>query len=127
VAYLEVLAENLIPLVALALAGFLVTLLRAALRYVERKFDFTVDSQLEHRGEDLIRQAIAYADEWARNKAASGTDAAKPSGAAKLASALAFVTDQAEAAGMDAWLERQGTGLAKRIEAYLSDRREFVQ
>ena len=114
--YLKVILENILPVVMPVLGAFLLYLLRAGIKYLEKKFDFDVEQGLETKAEDLLRSGMAYAEEWAYKQAKEGE---RPSGADKMDKALEFINEQGKSLGMDAWLEKQGDGLARRIESKL--------
>ena len=114
--YLKVALENILPVVMPLLGAFLLYLLRAGIKHLERKFDFDVEQNLKNKAEDLLRSGMAYAEEWAYNQAKSGD---RPSGADKMDKALEFINEQGKSLGMETWLEKQGEGLAKRIESNL--------
>jgi len=116
VEYLKVILENVLPVVMPLLGAFLLYLLRAGIKYLEKKFDFDVEQGLETKAEDLLHSGMAYAEEWAYNQAKDGD---RPSGADKMDKALEFINEQGKSLGMDAWLENQGESLAKRIESKL--------
>ena len=113
--YLNIVAQHIVPIVAVFLASFLSILASQALKALKQRFNVQEDLGIERRALGLIRSGIAYAEEWALNKTKVGSDL--PGGAEKLNTALSFIKEEASRMGLDHWVEARGEDLAKLIEA----------
>jgi hypothetical protein len=113
--YLNIVAQHIVPIIAVFLASFLSLLASQALKALKQRFNIEEDLGIEKRAMGLIRSGVAYAEEWALNKTKVGGDL--PGGAEKLNTALSFIKTEATRMGLDHWVEARGEDLAKLIEA----------
>lgn len=113
IAYLSVLAENLLPVLAAAVGIVLTLLVRKAVEVFEKNTKISITSEQESQLERLVMLGVAAAEEWARKQLPTEE---KPSGAEKLDYALKFIEAELERLGLVAVAREQ---LAKRLEALL--------
>jgi len=116
--FLNVLVENLFPVIASLVLATLPVLLEAFRRYLKAKYNFEVSQAVIDRYGEFVFDGIHWMEEQTRKKEKAG-EAPTPS-AEKLDGTLAFVVSAAKAAGLPAWGEEE---IKKLIESVLNQTR----
>jgi len=113
--YFKVVMENILPVLFTILTPILILLVKRLIVYLEKKWDFKMTAEQQTKLDDLLEDAIAFAEEKAMQ--AVRTDPATiPDGAKKLDLAFGFAVEQIERLGLDKMAEE---ALRKLIESRL--------
>ena len=117
--YVQVVLENLLPVLSTVLAVVLPILATYALKVWSKKVGFEIDNEQLVKLEGVIDQAVMYAEEQGRKKLAEGTEA-RPSGAQKMDKAMEFAQAEMKRQKID---ELGAEHLKKMLEAALARKR----
>lgn len=116
--YLAELAEHIIPVVGVILAGVLGVVGTALVRKLAALVGVKITHEQLRTVEALAVRGVAYAEEWALKKVKN--EGKRPAGPDKLEAALEFVTPMARRAGLP---ELARDELVKLIESALGEKR----
>lgn len=110
--YVDEIVVILIKVFGAALVG----VAALAVRKLGKKWGIEETSAGEERARGLARDAIAFAERWARNRDREREDDEKTTGASKLEAGLDFAIDVDKAIGVT---EKARAAFARKIEAEL--------
>lgn len=117
--YLAVILDNLIQIAVFIILPVVATLAWKGLTLLEARWGVNLDHQTEHMLDELLRNAVIRAGEWARGQ--TKLDPANtPDGAAKMAAALEFAKEELERHGYTALAEDR---IKRMLEAALGKAR----
>lgn len=116
--YFKVVMENILPVVFTIALPIIILLVKRLIVYLEKKWGFEMDDEMEGKLNEVIRRAVSYAEEKAMKAVRTGDDI--PDGAKKLDHALEFAISEAERMGLTQLAREK---LAELIEAHLFDAR----
>jgi hypothetical protein len=113
--YLTVLLDHLLQLAVFALVPVVSVVAFKLVKYLETTFDLHLDEKYEAKLQELLKDSVLRAGEWARGKVKLGE--AAPTGALKLQAAMDFVQGELVRQGYDKMAEEK---LKALIEAALA-------
>ncbi len=108
--------EHMAPIIFSILGTVAIVLTRQVLKKYGTKLDFEVKQRADDLVASLTHQGVAFAEQWAKNKAKSLPEGIKVDSTDKLHIAMEYMSSQIKRTGLDRFAERE---LADKIEAVL--------